>query len=84
MSLIDPLGDPRPTYLQVADSIAARIQAGEFTRKLPSERELAQEYGVAYMTARHAMEVLRDRGLIITRRGRGTFVAAAILPAGTR
>jgi DNA-binding GntR family transcriptional regulator len=41
-------------------------------------------YGVAYMTARHAMEVLRERGLIITRRGRGTFVAAAVLAADTR
>ncbi len=79
---VDPLGDPQPTYLQVAGSIAARIQAGEFTCRLPSERKLTREYGVAYMTLRHAMEVLRERGLIITRQGRGTFVAAAV-PAGS-
>lgn len=77
MPEIDPLrGDY--TYLQVADSIAARIEVGEFTHKLPAERALAQEYGVAYQTLRHAMEILRDRGLIITRQGRGTFVASAL------
>src|SRR6266852_2636825 len=32
--------------------------------------------GVAYQTLRHSMKVLRDRGLIITRQGRATFVAA--------
>jgi len=81
MPRIDPLGNPQHTYLQVADSIATRIDVGEFTFRLPSERELMREYGVAYMTVRHAMEVLRVCGLIITRQGRGTFVAAAILAA---
>ena len=61
--------------MQVANNIAARIGAGEMTHKLPSERSLAEEYGVAYQTVRHAMAVLRDQGLIITRQGRGTFVA---------
>jgi GntR family transcriptional regulator len=61
--------------VQVANNIAVRIEAGEITHKLPSERSLAEEYGVAYQTVRHAMKVLRERGLIITRQGRGTFVA---------
>jgi GntR family transcriptional regulator len=74
---IDPLGRDEPTYIQVADVIAARIEVGEFTHKLPAERALAEEYGVAYQTVRHSMKVLRDRGLIITRQGRGTFVAPA-------
>jgi GntR family transcriptional regulator len=74
--LIDPMG-PDFTYLQVADHIAARIEVGEFSHKLPAERALAEEYEVAYQTLRHAMQVLRDRGLIITRQGRGTFVAPA-------
>ncbi len=42
--------------------------------RLPSERSLADEYGVAYTTVRHAMEVLRERGIIVTVHGRGTFV----------
>jgi GntR family transcriptional regulator len=70
---IDPFGGEY-TYLQVANDVARRIEAGEITEKLPSERSLADEYAVAYTTVRHAMEVLRQRGLIITVHGRGTFV----------
>jgi GntR family transcriptional regulator len=72
-SPVDPLGADF-AYVQVANHIAVRIEAGEITHKLPAERDLAQEYGVAYQTVRHAMKVLRERGLIITRQGRGTFV----------
>lgn len=80
MPLIDPMG-PDFTYVQVADHIAARIEVGEFKHKLPAERALAEEYEVAYQTLRHAMQVLRDRGIIITRQGRGTFVAPSARPA---
>lgn len=75
--LIDPRGNPTPSYVQVADVIATRIVDGLYTDRLPSERALAKEFGVAYLTLRHAMQVLRDRGLIVTRQGRGTFVADA-------
>ena len=65
-------------YLQVANDLDRRITAGEIVRKLPAERALAEEYGASYVTIRHAMEILRERGLILTIHGRGTFVAAAI------
>ncbi|WP_346054796.1 MULTISPECIES: winged helix-turn-helix domain-containing protein [Amycolatopsis] len=42
---------------------------------LPSERRLAQEYGVSLGTARHATRLLRFRGLMITVRSKGTYVA---------
>ncbi len=74
MALIDPLA-VEFTYIQIANHIEARIDVGEFKHKLPAERALAAEYGVAYQTLRRAMQVLRDRGRIITRQGRGTFVA---------
>lgn len=45
--------------------------------RLPAERDLAAEYGVAYMTIRRAAALLRERGEIVTVHGRGTFVAAA-------
>ena len=61
-------------YLQVADDITRRITDGEITAKLPSERSFAEEYGVAYTTVRHAMAVLREREIIITVHGRGTYV----------
>ena len=75
---IDPAA-PKLVYLQVADHITARIEAGELApgARLPAERDLATEYGVAYDTIRRATAVLRDRELIITIVGRGTFVKPA-------
>jgi DNA-binding GntR family transcriptional regulator len=72
------------SYIQVADAIASRIATGEFTIRLPAERALASEYDVAYQTVRRSMKVLRERGLIITRQGRGTFVhpSARVTPEG--
>ena len=70
---IDPFG-AQYTYVQVADDIQRRIAEGEITAKLPSERSFTEEYGVAYTTVRHAMAVLRERGIIRTAHGRGTFV----------
>jgi DNA-binding GntR family transcriptional regulator len=58
--------------VQVADDIQRRIAVGEISMKLPSERSIACEYGVAYTTVRHAMAVLHERGLIVTAHGRGT------------
>ena len=72
---IDPTA-PKLVYVQVADHITARIEAGELApgARLPAERDLAVEYGVAYDTIRRATALLRDRGLIITIVGRGTYV----------
>lgn len=74
---VNPYGRDH-SYLQVANDIARRIDIGEITLKLPSERALADEYQVAYTTVRHAMQILRERGLIVTIHGRGTFVAASL------
>jgi DNA-binding GntR family transcriptional regulator len=78
MKTIDPIGNPAYTYVQAADVIAARIESGQYKERLPSERALSAELGIAYMTVRRAMELLRERGLIITRQGRGTFVVAGL------
>ncbi len=65
-------------YEQVTDAITARIAAGHYPFKLPSERHLAEEFGVSYITTRHAMAILRERGLIVSIHGRGTYVASAL------
>ncbi|MEU6278740.1 winged helix-turn-helix domain-containing protein [Streptomyces sp. NPDC047028] len=64
-------------YMQVADHIAARINSGELRpgARLPGERDLAEEYGVAHLTARRATRELRERGLVITLPSKGSFVA---------
>lgn len=64
-------------YVQLADHIAALIDGG-FLRpgaRLPSERDMATEYGVAYLTVRRTMRELRARGLVQSVVGRGTFIA---------
>jgi DNA-binding GntR family transcriptional regulator len=63
-------------YVQVAEDIVARVERGEFRRgaRLPSEADLAVEYGVAKMTVRRALDVLRQRGIIRTLHGRGSVV----------
>lgn len=73
--VIDPDG-PELVYVQVANHMAARIERGEWepNRRLPPERELADFYGVSYDSIRRATAVLRDRGLIVTVHGRGTYV----------
>ena len=75
--LAAPGGDADLAYVQVADDIAARIASGELAKgtRLRSERELAEHYEVSYGTLRHAMKVLRERELIKTIHGRGTFIA---------
>lgn len=65
-----------PLYVQAADYVAARIAAGELVpgQRLPSERDLAIEWGIGYLTARHAVQELKERGLVVSRIGKGTFV----------
>jgi DNA-binding GntR family transcriptional regulator len=69
-------------YVRLADHIEARIRAGELSlgRRLPAERDQAAEYGVAYLTVRRAMKVLRERGLIKSVLGRGTYVVEELPP----
>lgn len=59
---------------RISDAIVlGLLQDGE---RLPSESELGRQLGVATVTAREALEALRERGFIVTRRGRdgGSFV----------
>ncbi|MGZ0150379.1 GntR family transcriptional regulator [Kribbella sp. WER1] len=72
---LDP-NDPRPPYRQVATALRAGILTQKFTagEKLPSQQELATQYGVARMTIQQALKVLRDEGLIVSRVGSGVYV----------
>jgi GntR family transcriptional regulator len=72
---IDHRGE-RPVYLQLAAILRAQIVSGELEpgRPIPSEVTLTQRYGVARGTARKAVGLLRDEGLVRFVFGRGTFV----------
>ncbi|HEY8447067.1 MAG TPA: GntR family transcriptional regulator [Thermomicrobiales bacterium] len=69
--------DDPAVYRRIARSFEQQIRAGTLPpgSPIPSERALASEYGISRMTARRAIDVLAQRGLV-ERRGRaGTFVA---------
>ena len=71
----DPVS-PVPLYEQAADWVASAIASGELDhgQKLPSERDLADQWQIGYQTVRRAMRELRERGLIVSVVGKGTFV----------
>lgn len=81
-----PLGIDRslgvPVGAQLRGQLEYGIACGDIPRgaKLPSVRELSQELGVAHMTVAGVYKELLSLGLIVTSRGRGTFVAAALQP----
>ncbi|WP_036963663.1 GntR family transcriptional regulator [Promicromonospora kroppenstedtii] len=70
------LDGPEPLYAQIAAVLAARIADGTYParRRIPSETELTEEFDVSRPTVRQAIQVLRDRGLAETVRGKGTYV----------
>lgn len=65
-----------PLYVQIANSIAVRIAAGELAvgEQLASERQLAKELDVSRLTVRQALSSLRQQGLVDTQLGKGYFV----------
>jgi GntR family transcriptional regulator len=70
-------GSVVPLYEQAADHVAGLIASGQLEpgAKLPAERDLAEEWQVGYQTVRRAMRELRERGLVVSRVGKGTFVS---------
>ena len=64
-------------YRQIKRDLAARIEQGELRpgESLPSEAELSDRYGVSRPTLRQATQDLIRDGLLVVRRGVGTFVA---------
>src|SRR5690606_37843643 len=67
-----------PLYQKVIDTIVARIASGEVLPggMLPSETQLASETGVSQGTARKALMMLEQHGIVRREQGRGTFVTA--------
>jgi GntR family transcriptional regulator/MocR family aminotransferase len=69
-------GSPVPAYAQLVAILRTRIKAGEWqSGPLPSIKALQEACGVGRDTAMHAIQVLRDEGLVFTVSRRGTYVA---------
>ena len=65
-----------PIYLQVVNDLKGKIASGQILpgEKLPSGRELSQQYQINPNTAARVYQVLEQQGICETRRGLGTFV----------
>jgi DNA-binding GntR family transcriptional regulator len=72
---IDPTG-PVPPYRQIAEIIRKQIKSGEYRKdsRIPTESEIVETWEVARTTARRAIAVLREEGLVYTVPQRGTYV----------
>ncbi|MEU7168545.1 GntR family transcriptional regulator [Streptomyces morookaense] len=68
---------PEPPYRQIAADLSGRIERGELPpgSPVPSEKELTEQYGVARNTVRSALAVPREKKLVHTVAGRGTYVS---------
>lgn len=63
-------------YRDIADEVRQLIDSGELPpgAKVPGENDLMDRYDVERMTARRALDVLKNEGLIVAKQGSGTFV----------
>jgi DNA-binding GntR family transcriptional regulator len=75
--MLDP-GAHVPVYLQLAQLLRQEIMAGRYVTgdTLPGENVLAAQHQLSSNTVRRAIGVLREEGLVTTRRGAGSVVAS--------
>lgn len=72
-----------PLYLQLVTRLTTAIDTGLWQpdEALPSERTLSEQLSISRVTARKAIDILCDRGLLIKKQGSGTFVTAKSEPS---
>ena len=65
-----------PLYIQVANKLSSGIVSGDWraNEALPSERTLSEMLGISRVTARKAIDILCERGMLTRRRGSGTYI----------
>lgn len=68
---------PIPLYYQLAEVLREQVRQGVLQpgSQLPPERQLSEHYGISRMTARQALIYLIREGVLVVRRGFGTYVA---------
>jgi GntR family transcriptional repressor for pyruvate dehydrogenase complex len=70
------LAPKRMLYEHIVEQIESQILSGKLRNgdQLPNERELAQKFGVSRTAVREAVKTLREKGLVSSHQGRGTFI----------
>ena len=66
----------KPLFEKVADDINRKVDEGFYgtAQKLPSEYDLADEYGVSRLTVRKAINLLISQNILIKQSGKGTYI----------
>ena len=67
----------RPRHEQISDWLRQQIENGSYAvdEKLPSEKELGEQFDVSRVTVRRALQTLESEDYIYRRQGLGSFVA---------
>ncbi|TGD24463.1 GntR family transcriptional regulator [Companilactobacillus suantsaicola] len=68
-----------PVYIQIHNEIRKEIESGKWSvgERIPSERQLSQDFNVSRMTLRQAIQTLVDEGILQRQVGSGTYVASS-------
>lgn len=71
-----------PLYQQIVNQIKQKIAVGEWVagEEIPSIRQLAADLRVSVITVKRAYLEMEHAGLIVTQHGKGSFVAADVVP----
>lgn len=77
MKIIISNSSSTPIYEQIKNAIISGIMSGELEEdeNIPSIRSLAQDIRISVMTIKKAYDELEQEGYIVTRQGKGSFVA---------
>ena len=69
--------DYMPIYKKIKEQILNDIAKGIYGPgdMLPKQTEFADAYGVSRVTVREAFNELKLRGILVSKKGKGTFVA---------
>src|SRR4030042_6134210 len=68
---------PVPYYIQLQEILRKQIERGELRPgdQMPAESALCQDFNVSRTVVRQAFNDLTNEGLVVRKRGKGTFVA---------
>ncbi|MFD0803718.1 GntR family transcriptional regulator, partial [Streptomonospora algeriensis] len=76
MNAVPTSENDSPLYREIAEDVRAAIASGRLSEgdRVPGENDLMKQYGVARATARQALSVLINEGVVVAIRGSGVYV----------
>lgn len=72
----------KPMYLKLYEKVLKNIENKKYNccEKLPSENDFAKEFNVNRHTVRQALQMLKEKGFIYTKKGKGNFISNIKVP----